>query len=349
MAVRLTLNGRPYTSRHNNSIHHDRHGPLPARAQPAGPPAAGPVRGGPVPLPGARDVEAPEGGDRRRRVAAALAELDHLVGLGHVKALIYELHAFAEIQQRRREANLAAEPLVMHMTFRGNPGTGKTTVARILARILKEMGVLSRGHLVEVERADLVGEYIGHTAQKTRSQIQKALGGVLFIDEAYSLARGGEKDFGREAIDTLVRALEQHRENLVCILAGYRAEMEWFLLQNPGLRSRFPIHLDFPDYTHDELLAIAEVMLARRQYRLTADARARLAAYLRDLPERGRRDAGNARTVRNLIERALRRQAVRLVQGPYQPGREELMAITAADVEAALRDEGPPAQPPLYN
>lgn len=340
MAVRLTLNGRPYRSRSEDHIHPSRQGQAPVPAPIPLPLTA--VAGGGRSEPAdrrLRDGEEQAGADRRRRVAAALAELDRLVGLDHVKALIYELHAFAEIQQRRREANLSADPLVMHMTFKGNPGTGKTTVARILARILKEMGILSRGHLVEVERADLVGEYIGHTAQKTRSQIQKALGGVLFIDEAYSLARGGEKDFGREAIDTLVRAMEQHRENLVCVLAGYRAEMEWFLMQNPGLRSRFPIHMEFPDYTHEQLLEIAEVMLNERQYRLTADARSRLSAYLRDLPERGRLDAGNARSIRNLIERALRRQAVRLVQGRHQPGREELMAITAADIEAALRDQ----------
>src|SRR5690606_23632794 len=165
---------------------------------------------------------------------------------------------------------LVSEPLVLHMIFKGNPGTGKTTVARICGRMFKEMGVLPKGHLVECERADLVGEYIGHTAHRTREQIKKAMGGILFIDEAYSLARGGEKDFGKEAIDTLVKAIEDHTNEFVLILAGYQREMEHFLMANPGLKSRFPIHIDFPDYSADELFQIAHLMLRERQYRLTA-------------------------------------------------------------------------------
>ena len=174
-----------------------------------------------------------------------------------MKKLVRELQAFLEIQRRRTEARLVAQPVALHMVFKGNPGTGKTTVARVLGRIFHVMDVLPKGHLVECERADLVGQYIGHTAQRTREYIQKAMGGVLFIDEAYSLARGGEKDFGKEAIDTLVKAMEDHKDEFVVILAGYRAEMEFFLASNPGLRSRFPIHMEFPDYTCDELLQIA--------------------------------------------------------------------------------------------
>ncbi|HEY8448921.1 MAG TPA: AAA family ATPase [Bacillota bacterium] len=274
--------------------------------------------------------------EQRLRLEAALKELDSLIGLTRVKELVHELRAFVEIQQQRREAGLATEPVVLHMIFKGNPGTGKTTVARILARILQELGVLSKGHVVEVERADLVGEYIGHTAQKTRAQIQKALGGVLFIDEAYSLARGGEKDFGKEAIDTLVKAMEEHRHNLVLILAGYKNEMEWFLLQNPGLRSRFPIHMEFADYTCDELVAIADRMFEQRQYRLTEAARERLRAILAGQVEQARTRLGNARTVRNLVERAIRRQAVRLVAAKRKPTREDLMLITEADLEDGM-------------
>jgi len=208
-----------------------------------------------------------------RSLEESFRELETLIGLESVKRLVRELHAFIVIQRRRALQGLATEPLVLHMVFKGNPGTGKTTVARILGRILKAAGVLEKGHLVECERADLVGEYIGHTAQKTREQIRKALGGVLFVDEGYSLARGGEKDFGKEAIDTLVKAMEDHKDNLVVILAGYRSEMQHFLESNPGLVSRFPIHIDFPDFTLDELMSIADLMLEKRQYRLTGEAR----------------------------------------------------------------------------
>ena len=274
---------------------------------------------------------------REREVEAALAELDALIGLHHVKQVIREIRAYVTVRERRARAGLINEPLTLHMVFTGNPGTGKTTVARILARLFRALGVLEKGHLVEVERADLVGEYIGHTAQKTRQVIHQALGGILFIDEAYSLARGGEKDFGKEAIDTLVKQMEDQRQRLVVILAGYRQEMAWFLQTNPGLRSRFPLHLTFPDYTVDELVAIAHQMAAQRQYRLDAAAEQRLREILRGLPPGFGERAGNARTVRNLIERAIRRQAVRLVDRP-RAGRDELMRLTAADFD-------PPAPP----
>lgn len=269
---------------------------------------------------------------RRRRLKEAEDELIRLIGLGSVKRLVKEVQAFVEIQQRRMAERLVSEPLVLHMIFKGNPGTGKTTVARIFGRIFKEMGVLPKGHLTEGERADLVGEYIGHTAQRTREQIKKAMGGILFIDEAYSLARGGEKDFGKEAIDTLVKAMEDHKNQFVLILAGYQREMENFLLANPGLRSRFPIHIDFPDYSGDELLQIAHMMLRQRQYRLTAAARSRLSTSLRKEAVTYDPNFGNARLVRNLIERAIRRQAVRLVR-KKKISREELMVIEEVDLQ----------------
>lgn len=268
------------------------------------------------------------------RAEEVLRELDQLVGLTEVKALVHEIRAYIEIQRRRQRENLLAEPMAMHMVFSGNPGTGKTTVARLLARLFKELGVLQKGHLVEVERADLVGEYIGHTAQKTREQIRRALGGILFVDEAYSLGRGGEKDFGREAIDTLVRAMEESRDNLVIILAGYQREMRQFMQLNPGLNSRFPIQLAFRDFTLDELMLIADQMLQRRQYRLCDDARLELAAQLRARLALGDESAGNARLVRNLVERAVRRQAVRLI-GQRDLRREDLLLITRDDIAAA--------------
>ncbi|MEW6723605.1 MAG: AAA family ATPase [Bacillota bacterium] len=258
-------------------------------------------------------------------------ELDELVGLREVKHLIRELTAFIEIQGRRGEMGLATEPLALHMVFQGNPGTGKTTVARLLGRLFKEINVLPKGHLVEVERADLVGEYIGHTAQRTREQIKRALGGILFIDEAYSLARGGEKDFGKEAIDTLVKAMEDHKDELVIVLAGYHLEMQSFLQTNPGLHSRFPIRLEFQDFNLEELLEIASRMLRRRQYRLTQTAQLQMVAILEARVRDGSHHTGNARLVRNIIEKSIRRQALRLVN-KGQPSREELMTIEDQDL-----------------
>ncbi|MCL6548865.1 MAG: AAA family ATPase [Alicyclobacillus sp.] len=235
------------------------------------------------------------------------------------------------MQRRRQQLQLRAEPVVLHMVFTGNPGTGKTTVARLLARMFHECGVLQKGHLVEVERADLVGEYIGHTAQKAREQIKKALGGVLFIDEAYSLARGGEKDFGREAIDCLVKAMEDYRNQFIAIIAGYEREMEWFLATNPGLPSRFPIHLHFPDYDVPTLMEIARRMAQARQYRLSPDAELKLERMLRnELAGPGRFHFSNARWVRNAVERAIRVQAVRLFDAA-EIGRVQAMTLTAQD------------------
>ncbi|HHU30478.1 MAG TPA: AAA family ATPase [Firmicutes bacterium] len=242
-----------------------------------------------------------------------LSELDKLVGLAKVKELVREIMAFVEISRRRERFNLKNENLVLHMIFSGNPGTGKTTVARLLGKMLAELKVLPKGHLTEVERADLVGEFIGHTAQKCREQIRKAMGGILFIDEAYSLARGGEKDFGKEAIDTLVKAMEDHKNEIILILAGYQREMEYFLRTNPGLRSRFPIHIHFPDYSSEELLEIAQLMLDERQYSLSVGAAEYLRSYLKSRTTDKISNFSNARLVRNLIEKAIRRQAVRLV------------------------------------
>jgi len=269
-------------------------------------------------------------------IALILQELNQLIGLERVKTLVKEAEAYIEIQRRRQFYNLINEPLVLHMIFTGNPGTGKTTVARILGELFKAMKVIPKGHLVEVERADLVGEYIGHTAQRTREQIKKAIGGILFVDEAYSLARGGQKDFGKEAIDTMVKAMEDYKTEFVLILAGYPREMAHFLSVNPGLKSRFPIHLDFPDYCQEELLEIAELMLKNRQYRMSEEATLFLKGVLYEKDRR--KNFSNARFVRNLIEQSIRRQALRLVK-KKETTREELMLIAREDIRLEELEE----------
>lgn len=260
-------------------------------------------------------------------------ELDALVGLDNIKDLVFEIYALLQVAQMRSEAGLASGGQAYHMVFKGNPGTGKTTVARIVAKLFQRMGVLSKGHLIEVERADLVGEYIGHTAQKTRDLVKKALGGILFIDEAYSLARGGDKDFGKEAIDTLVKSMEDHRSQFVLILAGYSGEIDYFLMSNPGLPSRFPIQVEFPDYTTDQLLQIAELMAKERDYILMPQAILKLKQALLLEKTESLHAFSNARYVRNSIEKAVRSQAVRLLN-QYEstsPGKQELMTLRTED------------------
>ncbi|WP_332690580.1 stage V sporulation protein K [Halalkalibacter lacteus] len=241
-------------------------------------------------------------------------KLEEYVGLEEVKRLVNEIYAWLFINQRREEQGLKASKQVLHMIFKGNPGTGKTTVARIIAEFLHQMGVLAKGHFMEVERADLVGEYIGHTAQKTRDVLKKASGGVLFIDEAYSLARGGEKDFGKEAIDTLVKAMEDHQHDFVLILAGYSREMDYFLSLNPGLPSRFPIAIDFPNYTTDELMEMVRRMLSEREYVLTQEGEFHIKEHIRRIRQEQERTFSNGRYIRNIIEEGIRLQAVRLLK-----------------------------------
>jgi stage V sporulation protein K len=258
-------------------------------------------------------------------------ELEKMIGLKPVKKTIAEISAYALIQARRSQHSLKTGPTALHMVFRGNPGTGKTTVARILGGIFKEIGILPKGHLLEVERADLVGEYIGHTAQKTREVLKKANGGILFIDEAYTLAQGGGKDFGHEAIATLVKAMEDQRDEMIVILAGYCLEMDAFMLSNPGLRSRFALQINFPDYESEELFNIALQMYNERDYELSSRCRWRLKCMLDDFVKCHHPHSGNARYVRNLVEKSIRQQALRLVDREYV-SRKDLMTIEEKDV-----------------
>jgi stage V sporulation protein K len=270
--------------------------------------------------------------DHRKHLALdkVMKQMDRLVGLQNVKDFVYEIYAWLYITQCRRELGLKASHQTLHMIFKGNPGTGKTTVARILGHLFQEMGVLSKGHLVEVERADLVGEYIGHTAQKTRELVKKSLGGILFIDEAYSLARGGTKDFGKEAIDCLVKAMEDHKDEFVLILAGYPAEMENFISSNPGLPSRFPIQLEFTNYSVEQLLSIADIMVEDREYQISLQAKQKVKQFLQDQIKYSESNFSNARFVRNLIEKAIREHAVRLLHHPHNT-KDDLMTLSSQD------------------
>ncbi len=275
----------------------------------------------------------------------ALEALRRLVGLREVKEAIDEILALHRVAARRSAIGLRAEPQTLHMVFRGNPGTGKTTVARHLGTVLREAGVLSRGHLVEAERADLVGEYIGHTAQRTRRLVQRALGGVLFIDEAYALARGGERDFGREAIDTLVKEIEDRRGDLLLVLAGYPREMDAFLASNPGLVSRLPIVLSFRDYCAKELMEITDCLLREREYQLDDAARELLDAGYRALVRDGQTGEANARLARNVVEAAIRRHA-RRIDRKAGATRQDLLRIQRDDLPPLL---GLPAGRPRFS
>ena len=247
---------------------------------------------------------------------AIRAEINELVGLAPVKEYVFGLADNLQVQQRRAAAGLKTASLSMHMIFTGNPGTGKTTIARLVAKYLKAIGALKGGQLVEVTRADLVGRYTGHTAPLTNSVIESALGGVLFIDEAYSLYRGEQDSFGLEAIDTLVKGMEDHRDELVVILAGYTKEMETFLTANSGLASRFPNKIEFPDYTAEELLQITHVQAKNKGYRLAESCTQPLLGYYARWQESDARTAGNGRLARNTLEKAIFHQSRRLVAEP---------------------------------
>ncbi|QII51592.1 stage V sporulation protein K [Bacillus paralicheniformis] len=266
-------------------------------------------------------------------------EMNTLVGMEEMKRNIKEIYAWIFVNKKREEQGLKAGKQALHMMFKGNPGTGKTTVARLIGRLFYEMNVLSKGHLIEAERADLVGEYIGHTAQKTRDLIKKAMGGILFIDEAYSLARGGEKDFGKEAIDTLVKHMEDKRNEFILILAGYSREMDHFLSLNPGLQSRFPISIDFPDYSVSQLMDIAKRMMTEREYQFSPEAEWKLKDHLMAVKSTvSPAKFSNGRFVRNLIEKSIRSQAMRLLMGDCYL-KNDLITIKSQDLD--LKEDAP--------
>jgi SpoVK/Ycf46/Vps4 family AAA+-type ATPase len=282
---------------------------------------------------------------KRRTLDEALAELDALVGLQEVKDEIHKMVNYTRIMQKRKAQGLKTPKLTYHMVFTGNPGTGKTTVARILGDIYRELGILKSGHLVETDRSGLVAEYVGQTAQKTNRVIDEAQDGVLFIDEAYALAGGGKGDYGQEAIATLLKRMEDDRDNLVVIVAGYSKEMQQFLDSNSGMRSRFNRHIHFPDYTADELAEMFRRRAKKSEFLLSPELEAGLPALMRKVTRHPDPRFGNGRYVRNLFEASVERQATRLA-GLKDPSREQLMTLTLADVdpqgaEQLAKDEKP--------
>jgi probable Rubsico expression protein CbbX len=269
---------------------------------------------------------------RQTGLDAVLDQLDgELVGLAPVKTRIREIAALLVVDRLRREHGLESERPSLHMCFTGNPGTGKTTVARRMAEILHRLGYVERGHLVSVTREDLVGQYVGHTAPKTREVLKKAYGGVLFIDEAYYLYRPeNERDYGQEAIEILLQAMENERDKLVVILAGYKDRMDEFFGSNPGMQSRVAHHIDFPDFTVDELMRIADLMLEQRAYGFSPQAQDVFREYVERRRERPR--FAHGRSIRNAIDRARLRQASRLFESDRALERDELMTIEAEDI-----------------
>jgi probable Rubsico expression protein CbbX len=277
---------------------------------------------------------------RDSHVGEVLDSLDReLIGLAPVKSRIRDVAALLLIDKLRRAMGLSSGPPALHMSFTGNPGTGKTTVAMRMAQILHRLGYVRKGHLVAVTRDDLVGQYIGHTAPKTREVLKRAMGGVLFIDEAYYLYRPeNERDYGQEAIEILLQVMENQRDDLVVILAGYKDRMETFFRSNPGMSSRIAHHIDFPDYRPEELLAIARLMLQQMQYRLNPEAEEALREYVEK--RRGQPHFANARSIRNALDRARLRQASRLfarrhIEGGGAISRQDLQTIEESDIRAS--------------
>ncbi|HYR00436.1 MAG TPA: CbbX protein [Casimicrobiaceae bacterium] len=279
---------------------------------------------------------------REANVVDVLDALDReLVGLAPVKQRIREIAAFLAVSKARTAMGLTGAAPSLHMSFTGNPGTGKTTVALKMAEILHRLGYVRKGHLIAVTRDDLVGQYIGHTAPKTKEVLKRALGGVLFVDEAYYLYRPeNERDYGQEAIEILLQVMENQRDDLVVILAGYKDRMDTFFRSNPGMASRIAHHIDFPDYTEGELYGIAELMLAKLDYRLDGEAETALREYI--ALRRAQPHFANARSIRNALDRARLRQANRLFASPAPVTRDALQTLAAADLRASRVFSTPP-------
>ena len=279
-----------------------------------------------------------EGGDKKEEelpppedIKDLKAELDGYIGLADVKREVTNLINMATVFKRRQEAGLPTTDFSLHMVFTGNPGTGKTMIARLMARIYRSLGILSKGQLVEVDRSGLVAGYVGQTAIKTQQQIQKALGGVLFIDEAYALNGKSDNDFGQEAIDTVLKAMEDHRDDIVVIVAGYDELMGKFIRSNPGLESRFNRYLHFDDYSTDEMVDIFKLQCKKGSYTLADGVEAEVREFIDEANDAGGITFGNARGVRNLFEQILTQQANRLA-GMEEFTKEDLMTITQDDV-----------------
>ena len=279
-----------------------------------------------------------EGGEQKEeelpppeKIEDLKAELDSYIGLADVKKEVNNLINMATVFQRRRDAGLPTTDFSLHMVFTGNPGTGKTMIARLMARIYRSLGILSKGQLVEVDRSGLVAGYVGQTAIKTQQQIQKALGGVLFIDEAYALNGKSDNDFGQEAIDTVLKAMEDHRDDIVVIVAGYDELMEQFIHSNPGLESRFNRYLHFDDYSTDEMVEIFKLQCKKGSYQLAEGVEAEVREFIDEANDAGGVTFGNARGVRNIFEQILTEQANRLAKLD-EFTKEDLMTITAEDV-----------------
>ena len=279
----------------------------------------------------------------KRTLEQAVAELDSMIGLRDVKAEIHKLIDYTKIVQARKKQGLKVPSISYHCVFTGNPGTGKTTVARIMARVFKALGILEKGHLVETDRAGLVAKYVGQTAAKTNEVIDRALGGVLFIDEAYTLVSGGSQDYGQEAIATLLKRMEDDRDRLVVIVAGYPGEMKTFIDANPGLSSRFTRYIHFPDYTTAELAAMFRMYAKKSHYVLSPEMDRNLYAGMAYLTKNRDKNFGNGRFVRNLFEKAVERQASRLSQQTNRTP-EMLKTLELRDIGLRIKPKTPAAK-----
>lgn len=284
------------------------------------------------------EAEKPDAEEKKPDFDELMAQLDSLVGLDDVKKDIKNLMNLVKVRRLRKENGLPIPPMSLHMVFMGNPGTGKTTVARIISGLYAAIGVLEKGQLIEVDRSGLVAGYVGQTALKTQEVIKSALGGVLFIDEAYSLASGGENDFGREAIETILKAMEDHRDELIVVVAGYDGPMEKFINSNPGLQSRFNKYFYFPDYNGEQLLYIFKGQCKKNGYTLTEEAEAEAKAMFEELYENRGENFGNGRDVRNVFEDTVVRQSNR-VAALDAPTKDDLMQFLPEDLKDAEEEE----------